>query len=100
MGSGQGGGGPDDNAAQAGHLIASTLTQGAPSAGRRQEDDYNLVPVTVRRLTPVECARLQGFPDDFNDHLSDTQRYRQYGNAVTVNVTEWIGRQIMEAAGG
>ena len=49
----------------------------------------------VRRLTPVECARLQSFPDDFNDHLSDTQRYRQYGNAVTTNVAEWIGHRIM-----
>lgn len=49
---------------------------------------------TVRRLTPVECARLQGFPDHWNDHLSDTQRYRQYGNAVTVNVAEWVMRRI------
>jgi DNA (cytosine-5)-methyltransferase 1 len=51
----------------------------------------------VRRLTPVECARLQGFPDDWNDWLADAQRYRQYGNAVAVPVAEWIGRRIMEA---
>lgn len=49
----------------------------------------------VRRLTPVECARLQGFPDNWNDHLSDTQRYKQYGNAVCVKVTEWIGRNLV-----
>jgi DNA (cytosine-5)-methyltransferase 1 len=52
----------------------------------------------VRRLTPTECARLQGFPDDWNDWLSDTVRYRQYGNAVSVPPAEWIGRRIMEAS--
>lgn len=50
----------------------------------------------VRRLTPTECARLQGFPDDWNDWLSDSARYKQFGNAVTVNVAEWIGKRIME----
>jgi DNA (cytosine-5)-methyltransferase 1 len=41
---------------------------------------------TVRRLTPIECARLQGFPDDWNDWLPDGARYRQFGNAVAVPV--------------
>jgi DNA (cytosine-5)-methyltransferase 1 len=50
----------------------------------------------VRRLTPTECARLQGFPDDWNDWLSDSARYKQYGNAVTVTVAEWVGRRIVE----
>jgi len=42
----------------------------------------------IRRLTPTECARLQGFPDDWHkvDGISDTQAYKCYGNAVTVNV--------------
>lgn len=53
----------------------------------------------VRRLTPRECERLQGFPDDWTDMVSDTQRYRQMGNAVTVNVAEWIGRRIVAAHG-
>jgi DNA (cytosine-5)-methyltransferase 1 len=53
--------------------------------------------VGVRRLTPTECARLQGFPDDWNAWLSDTVRYRQFGNAVAVPVAEWIGRRIMQA---
>jgi DNA (cytosine-5)-methyltransferase 1 len=52
---------------------------------------------TVRRLTPTECERLQGFPDGWTDEQSDSQRYRQMGNAVTVNVVEWIGKQLMEA---
>jgi len=50
---------------------------------------------SVRRLTPVECARLQGFPDDWNDRLPDTHRYRQFGNAVCVPVAEWLGRRIV-----
>jgi DNA (cytosine-5)-methyltransferase 1 len=56
-----------------------------------------IVPSGVRRLTPTECARLQGFPDDWNAWLSDTQRYKQFGNAVTVPCAEWIGRRIMLA---
>jgi DNA (cytosine-5)-methyltransferase 1 len=39
----------------------------------------------IRRLTPKECERLQGFPDDWTAGVSDTQRYKQCGNAVTVN---------------
>ena len=49
----------------------------------------------VRRLTPTECERLQGFPDGWTEGLSDSARYRCLGNAVTVNVAEWIGRRIV-----
>ena len=45
----------------------------------------------------MECCRLQGFPDDWNNMVSDKQVYRQTGNAVTVNVAEWIGRRIVQA---
>jgi len=47
--------------------------------------------VKVRRLTPVECERLQGFPDDWTADQADSHRYRQMGNAVTVNVARYIG---------
>jgi len=50
----------------------------------------------IRRLTPVECSRLQGFPDDWNDCCSDSQRYKQMGNAITVNVAEEIFRKLYE----
>jgi DNA (cytosine-5)-methyltransferase 1 len=40
----------------------------------------------IRRLTPIECERLQGFPDNWTEGLSDTQRYKTLGNAVTTNV--------------
>ncbi len=52
----------------------------------------------VRRLTPTECERLQGFPDGHTEGQSDSARYRQLGNAVCVPVAEWIGRRIMEVA--
>ena len=48
--------------------------------------------VRIRRLTPVECERLQGFPDNWTQGVSDTQRYKQCGNAVTVNVVEYIAK--------
>lgn len=54
----------------------------------------------VRRLTPLECERLQGFPDDWTRWLddgteqSDSARYRELGNAVAVPVAEWIARRV------
>lgn len=47
----------------------------------------------MRRLMPVECERLQGFPDGWTDlgDTPDTPRYSAMGDAVTVNVAEWIG---------
>ena len=44
----------------------------------------------IRRLTPTECERLQGFPDGWTDEQSDTQRYKQLGNAVSVPVVKAI----------
>ena len=56
--------------------------------------------LSVRRLTPVECERLQGFPDGWTDvpwrrgRSPDTLRYRAVGNAMSVNVMEWLGERI------
>lgn len=50
-----------------------------------------------RRLTPRECARLQGFPDSFWISVSDTQAYRQFGNAVTVPVAAAVMRAVVRA---
>lgn len=44
----------------------------------------------VRRLTPKECERLQGFPDDWTAGQADSSRYKQMGNAVAVPVVNWI----------
>ena len=57
--------------------------------------------VRIRRLTPRECWRLQGFPDEYFDRakaagISDTQLYKQAGNGVTVNVARVIGERLKE----
>ena len=51
-------------------------------------------PSVVRRLTPTECERLQGFPDGWTQDQADSHRYKQMGNAVTVNVISWIGARL------
>ena len=59
--------------------------------------------MVVRRLTPTECERLQGFPDGWTQigtpdkPTADTHRYKQLGNAVTVNVAQWIARRTAKA---
>ena len=53
-------------------------------------DQTLLTGSVVRRLTPLECERLQGFPDGWTEGQSDTNRYKQMGNAVAVPVVEWL----------
>ena len=62
---------------------------------------------TVRRLTPTECERLQGFEDGWTDvpyrgaeHAPDSPRYKALGNSMAVPVMRWIGQRIQEAEGG
>lgn len=50
----------------------------------------------VRRLTPNECRKLQGFPSDWKQVVSDTQAYMQFGNAVTVEVAYYIALEIVK----
>ena len=49
----------------------------------------------VRRLTPLEFERLQGFPDGWTEGQSDAQRYKQMGNAVAVPVVRWITKRLV-----
>lgn len=67
-----------------------------PGSGGRSHSRSILADLAVRRLMPVECERLQGFPDGWTEGFSDSTRYRMLGNAVCVNVSEWIGRRILE----
>jgi len=60
----------------------------------------------VRRLTPRECERLQGYPDDWTRYghdgreMSDSARYRMLGNSIAVPCVEWIMRRITTAFAG
>ncbi len=108
-------------------LVAAPLSHGSnPNsnmAGRRREDDENLVTayhatqdpiysenlspslpthkgsiaVGVRRLTPTECERLQALPDGWTDFGPDSRRYAALGDAVTASVSFWIGKRLMDA---
>ena len=68
--------------------VAATVTSATGGSNTSGPKVSNAM--TVRRLTPTECERLQGFPDGWTAEQADTHRYKQLGNAVTVNVTEWI----------
>lgn len=81
--------------------VASTLNPHDLTSGTRAVDV--VVEPVVRRLTPTECERLQGFPDGWTatSHgrpQADSARYRQMGNAVAVPVVEWIVRRIVTGA--
>ena len=58
-------------------------------------------PQLIRRLTPLECERLQGFPDGWTDlpGASDSARYRALGNSVAIPCVEFIMRGVIIAAG-
>jgi DNA (cytosine-5)-methyltransferase 1 len=70
------------------------------------EREHSMIPTTrikgeinkdsIRKMTPREWARLQGFPDDFKITLADTHMYKQFGNSVTVNVIEAIAKKIKD----
>jgi DNA (cytosine-5)-methyltransferase 1 len=83
-------------------LTASNDPSRSPQSSEvtHQIEAINAAGMGVRRLTPLECERLQGFPDGWTEGQNDTQRYKQLGNAVAVPVAEWIGRRIREAETG
>jgi DNA (cytosine-5)-methyltransferase 1 len=71
--------------------------EGAPSytLDRAQHASVVVPPSVVRRLTPTECERLQGFPDGWTEGQTDGHRYKQMGNAVAVPVVEWIMERLV-----
>nr|DAD64573.1 MAG TPA: Cytosine specific methyltransferase [Caudoviricetes sp.] len=82
----------------ANEIIANTLVT---NPGHRRTDTFIKVVgeldakgERIRRLTPRECLRLQGFPESFKIVVSDTQTYKQAGNAMSVNVVKMIFEQI------
>ena len=83
-----------------------TYTKTAPTLNARDYKEPRMVRESsyrIRRLTPIECERLQGFPDNHTEYgiydgevkkMSNTQRYKQCGNAVTVDVVQAIAEKI------
>jgi DNA (cytosine-5)-methyltransferase 1 len=61
-----------------------------------EKDNRVISKSNIRRLTPTECERLQGFPDGWTEGQSDTQRYKQLGNAVSVPVVRAVAEKLKE----
>lgn len=89
--------------------IAGTIVCGGMGRERNliiDDREHSMVPMThikgeinrenIRKMTPREWARLQGFPEDFKLTLADTHLYKQFGNSVTVSVIEAIAREIQK----
>ncbi len=77
----------------------STTARGRVVKGASQTLQAGATPgvldnMKIRKLTPTECERLQGFPDGWTEGFSDTQRYKMMGNAVTVNVIRAIAQSL------
>lgn len=77
--------------------IARPLCATMGKMHRACQDNYVTQNGRVRKLTPRECARLQGFDDNFVIPVSDAQAYKQFGNAVTVNVSYAVAKAVREA---
>ena len=74
--------------------IARPLCATMAKMHRACQDNYVTQKGRIRRLTPRECARLQGFEDSFVIPVSDSQAYKQFGNAVTVNVSRAVAQSV------
>ena len=86
--------------------ISKTLTATMAKMHRASQDNYvtdqknyakycDEDKVNIRKLTPNECRKLQGFPNDWTQVVSDCQAYKQFGNAVTVNVSYALAMPLM-----
>jgi DNA (cytosine-5)-methyltransferase 1 len=80
--------------------VSGDQTSAIRGAGGGSSKDYVAGGMAVRRLTPLECERLQGFPDHWTliPGAKDSPRYRALGNAVAVPVVEWIAHRLRRAA--
>jgi DNA (cytosine-5)-methyltransferase 1 len=81
--------------------VAATMT--ADMAGPTHSGPKVMQNMAVRRLTPVECERLQGFPDNYTnikENCPDGPRYKALGNSMAVPVMRWIGNRIQMVEDG
>lgn len=89
--------------------LGHCLRSGASKADKHESTTYVQTAMQVRRLTPTECERLQGFPDGHTripwrgkpaEDCPDGPRYKALGNSMAVPVMRWIGERIAKAQGG
>jgi len=84
-------------------LLSSTAGVSRPGNAVTEHETYiPLVNMQVRRLTPTECERLQGFPDGYTnikENCPDGPRYKALGNSMAVPVMRWIGKRIQTIEG-
>jgi DNA (cytosine-5)-methyltransferase 1 len=81
--------------------VAATFTRN--SGGTNTAGPKIMQSMAVRRLTPVECERLQGFPDNYTnikENCPDGPRYKAMGNSMAVPVMQWIGKRIQMVEDG
>ncbi|VDH03024.1 DNA cytosine methyltransferase [Bergeyella zoohelcum] len=78
------------------HPEGHAITLSAYGGGVGAKTGLYLINGKVRKLSPRECARIQGFPDDFIINNSITQAYKQFGNSVSVDVLKAITKEIMD----
>lgn len=82
--------------------VGHCLRSGASKADKHESTTYIQSSMQVRRLTPTECERLQGFPDGYtqvpyrNKPAADGPRYKALGNSMAVPVMRWIGARIVK----
>ena len=89
--------------------ISKTLTATMHKMHRASQDNYvtdeinyerNVIDknrrINIRKLTPNECRKLQGFPSDWKQVVADVHAYKEFGNAVTVNVSYKVACKVME----
>ena len=75
----------------------------SPNGGVQESVGTVFKNMAVRKLTPIECERLQGFPDDYTnikENCPDGHRYKAMGNSMAVPVMRWIGERINNFKGG
>jgi DNA (cytosine-5)-methyltransferase 1 len=91
---------------QIGHSELAWASQNGTNIGDENREAYTIrssqpngvsVMNNIRRLTPTECERLQGFPDGWTEGISDSQRYKCLGNAITVRVAEEIIKKLAKS---
>ena len=95
---------PDPSKNQGGHIVMETMEESVSVIEMGDNQPCVMHNTVVRRLTPVECERLQGFPDGYTNipwankpTAPDSRRYKALGNSMAVPVMKFIGNRIESA---